>query len=329
MLIATSGTVTTTVPTVTLNTASASVGAAVIATVANGPGTPGDWVGLYDAATGNNVTWRYLNGTQVKPTVGQPSASVTFTLPATPGSFYVKLFNATYVLVATSGAVSSTLPTVTLGATTATAGGTVTAAIANGPGTAGDWVGLYDANGNNIAWRYLNGTQTLPTIGLTNATVTFPLPATPGTFHARFFNAQYTLIATSGTVTTTLPTVTLNTSSASVGGTVTATVANGPSTAGDWVGLYDAATDNNVAWRYLNGTQVKPTVGIASASITFTLPGTPGTYYVKLFNASYILVATSGTVTSTVPTVTLSATTASIGGSVIAAVANGPGTAGD
>ncbi len=72
--------------------------------------------------------------------------------------------------------------------------------IANAPGTPGDWVGLYDANGNPVRWQYLNGTQTLPTVGVASATPTFILPTTPGVYHARLFNGTYALVATSGTI---------------------------------------------------------------------------------------------------------------------------------
>ena len=58
---------------------------------------------------------------------------------------------------------SPALPTVALSATTVVPGGTVTATIANGPGNAGDWVGLHGASvadGTYVDWKYLNGTRT-------------------------------------------------------------------------------------------------------------------------------------------------------------------------
>jgi len=63
-----------------------------------------------------------------------------------------------------------------------------------------------------------------------------------------------------------------------------------------------------VQWQYLNGTQVMPATGVTSATVTFMLPATPGIYQARLFNATYVLVATSGSITTTVPSVTLSAT---------------------
>ena len=55
----------------------------------------------------------------------------------------------------------------TLSAATLAAGDSVTATIANGPGLARDWVGLYSSNGATLLnWKYLNGSQTVPGSGL-------------------------------------------------------------------------------------------------------------------------------------------------------------------
>jgi len=315
------------VPAVTLGAATGSAGGLVTARVVNGPGTAGDWIGLYDL-NGGNVQWQYLNGTQTLPAAGVSSATVTFLLPATPGTFRAELYNATYTLVATSGTITTSAPSITLGSTSGAAGGTVTATVANGPGTAGDWVGLYDANGSAVQWQYLDGTQVKPATGASNATVTFTLPAAAGTYHARFFNAAYMWLATSGSITTTPPAVTLGASTGAAGGLVAATVTNGPGLPGDWVGLYDA-NGNAVQWQYLNGTQTRPTTGVKNASVTFLLPAAAGTYHARLFNAAYVRVATSATISTTAPSVTVGSTTGTTGGTVTATVTNGPGTAGD
>src|SRR3989475_12243531 len=72
-------------PSITLGAATGGTGGTVTATVANGPGAPGDWVGLYDAG-GNAVSWQYLNGTQVKPATGVTTAAVNLKRPAKGGS---------------------------------------------------------------------------------------------------------------------------------------------------------------------------------------------------------------------------------------------------
>ena len=63
--------------------------------------TPGDWVGLYDAA-GNPVQWQYLDGTQTLPAIGTANATVAFTVPQATGTYQVRFFNASYMLVGTS-----------------------------------------------------------------------------------------------------------------------------------------------------------------------------------------------------------------------------------
>src|SRR2546427_12076108 len=94
-------------PSITLGAATGGTGGTVTATVANGPGAPGDWVGLYDAG-GNAVSWQYLNGTQVKPATGVTNATVIFMLPATAGIYQARFMSAAYMLVATSGSITIT-----------------------------------------------------------------------------------------------------------------------------------------------------------------------------------------------------------------------------
>src|SRR5439155_1278701 len=80
-------------------------------------------------------------------------------------------------------------------------------------------------------------------------------------------------------VTVNAPSIALNATTADPGQTVTATVANGPGNALDWVGLYPAgatsAVANRLAIRYLNGSTTAPTTGVSAAAINFTLPTTP------------------------------------------------------
>ena len=73
---------------------------------------------------------------------------------------------------------------------------------------------------------------------MTGADVTFTMPTAPGTYNVRFFlNDTTAKLATSATITVTGPTVTLSATTVAPGGTVTATIANGPGNAGDWVVL--------------------------------------------------------------------------------------------
>ena len=125
------------------------------------------------------------------------SATIAFALPPTAGTFYVRLFNDFYNLVATSGTITTTVATLTPSATVIGVGGAVTVSIANAPGTPGDWAGLYDASGNAVQWQFLDGTQTMPAAGVTSATLTFTMPTTPGTYQIRLFNGSYLPIAVS------------------------------------------------------------------------------------------------------------------------------------
>ena len=90
------------------------------------------------------------------------------------------------------------------------AGSTLTVSVANGPGTIYDWVGISvagSADTSYVAWEYLSGTETPPSIGLTAATITMTAPASPGSYEARFYyNNGYTVLAsTSFTVQSAAP----------------------------------------------------------------------------------------------------------------------------
>jgi hypothetical protein len=178
--------------------------------------------------------------------------------------------------------------------------------VANGPGNARDWVGLYLSSGSDTAlldWKYLNGTRAVPASGVTSATVAFALPATPGTYNFRFFqNNTYAKLATSPTVTVQAgpsPTLTANPTTVAGGGTVQVTVAGGPGNATDWIGLYRVgAVDTGFTdWKYLNGTRTPPATGLTGAAVSFVMPQFPGTFEFRLFRSNgYTRLATSQTV---------------------------------
>jgi len=314
-------------PSITLDATAASAGGPVVATVDGGPGDVGDWAGLYDA-DGNAMQWLYLNGSQSLPASGVTGASLTFMLPTKPGTYHACFFDASYKLIATSGSVTTTASSITLSASTGNPGVQVSAIVANAPGWTGDWAGLYDADGNNIEWQYLDGLHTQPASSIRDTTLTFTTPLTPGVYQVRLFNAAYLEVAASGTITTHNPSIVLDATTGTAGGQVTATVAYAPGLPGDFAGLYDA-NGGNVEWKYLDGTQTLPTVGRTNATLTFSLPGTPGVYHARLFKGDYTQVAASGTITTVPPRVTLGATTGTAGGPVMAIVTNGPGGRGD
>ena len=333
------------VPTATLTVSSTSVagGATVSASLLNGPANPLDRVGLFAVGSNTQLDWKYLNGTQTAPATGLANATVPFVMPTAAGQYNFRLFpNGSSTPLVTSATVTVAAvanPSITPSATSVTAGGTVTATVANGPGNSLDRVGLFAVGSNTqLDWKYLNGTQTAPATGLVNASVSFVMPASSGQYNFRLLaGGSTTPLATSATVTVTAsvsvipPSINPSTTSVAAGGTLTATVANGPGNRLDWVALYPVGSTTFVDWKYLNGLQTAPATGVAGASLTFTM-GTAGQYNLKFFsNNSYTLLATSATVTvsNTVtiggsPTIT-SATSVAAGATFTATVANGPG----
>jgi hypothetical protein len=331
--------------TIALSATTALTGQTVTATVANGPGNAWDWVGLYpvgaSSALANRVAYKFLNGLATAPASGVTGATLVFAFPS-PGTYEARFFlNNSLTVLATSGSITVTgTPTVALSATTAFIRQTVTATVANGPGNAWDWVGLYpvgasSALANRVAYKFLNGLGTAPASGVTGATLTFVLPSA-GRYEARFFlNNSLTVLATSGSITVVVPpTIALSATTALTGQTVTATVANGPGNAWDWVGLYpvgaSSALANRVAYKFLNGLGTAPASGVTGATLTFVLPTSAGNYEARFFlNNSLTVLATSASIVVINPSIGLSATTALAGQTVTATVANGPGNAWD
>ncbi|MFI5733616.1 agmatine/peptidylarginine deiminase [Kribbella sp. NPDC051587] len=93
-------------PTVTADRTTVRRGASITATVANGPGNPRDWVGLYKASAANTaggVDEKYLNGRNTPPSSGLTAATITFTAPSTTGTYNFRFFaNDGYTLLAAS-----------------------------------------------------------------------------------------------------------------------------------------------------------------------------------------------------------------------------------
>ncbi len=195
-------------------------------------------------------------------------------------------------------------------AVTVVAGATATVSIANGPGSSTDWVALYPAaaaDGSYLDWRYLNGATVAPSAGLTEASVTFTMPATPGAYEFRFFaNDGFTRLATSGPVTVAASASELivngisppTAASASGGTVITVEVNDGPGNAGDWVGFYtaDAQDGTYLSWKYLSNSTVQPMVGSVTSMLTFQAPSTSGSYEFRFFASnSFARLATSTT----------------------------------
>jgi hypothetical protein len=297
-LLATSATITVAVgsgnATLTVSPATIAPGGTVTATAAGGPANRTDWLALYPEGGSTYLTWKYLNGSQTAPDNGVAGAAVPFVMPLTQGNYTIKFF-AGSTLLATSGTIvvstqsQSTGPTVTATPTTVGPLGSVTATIAGGPGNATDWIGLYQTGSSTtLVWKYLNGSTTAPTAGLTGATVSFGMPATPGTYVLKFWGGS-TLLAASETITVASPSLTLSTTTAAPGEIVTATVANGPGNSTDWVAVHVTGASSYLDWKYLNGSKTPPATGTANAAVPFAMPATPGTYTLKFYAGSTLL----------------------------------------
>jgi hypothetical protein len=191
-------------------------GGSVTAMVTSGPGNRLDWVGVYPVGAPDSgvalLDWKYLTNSRTPPASGLSNATLMFAMPLTAGSYELRLFtNNSYARIAVSATitVTSTGAALSVSPTSVTGGGMVTANVMNGPGNPLDWVGVYlvgtpDTSVGLLDWKYLNNSQTAPSSGLSNATLTFTMPVTAGSYELRLFiNNSYVRIAVSPSVTVT------------------------------------------------------------------------------------------------------------------------------
>ncbi len=191
-------------------------GGALTVTAVNGGGIPGsrlDWVGLFCPSTSTHaayVDWHYMNGTKTAPVSAWASpASITFTAPITAGmNCAARLFSNNGFSLLTSSepvTVRTVVISLTLASAVVSTGGTISVTIANGPGNARDWVGLYCTSAANVTssdWKYFSGSRTPPGAGTTSATLNFTAPGAAGTCVIRLFaDDGFTPIASSANIT--------------------------------------------------------------------------------------------------------------------------------
>ena len=160
---------------------------------------------LYAVGGTIELDWKFLNGSRTAPTIGATGATVSFTMPTTPGAYVLRFYaNDTYTILATAPITVTTSGTLTftVSSTTVAPGATVTTTVANGPANATDWVGVYAVGGTTeVDWTFLNGSKTAPATGVADAMIPLTLPATPGPYVLRLYaNNTYTVLATSPTV---------------------------------------------------------------------------------------------------------------------------------
>jgi hypothetical protein len=303
-----------------VSTLSASPGQTVTVTVNGSPGNPTDWVGLYTTPGNSLLSWVYLNGTQSPPPVGSTSATLTFVLPVTPGTYNFRLFpNDTFTAIATSATVTvNAVPAISVSP----------GSVAFGSVSSGQTLDR-TVTVSNIGVGTLSGTAAAAPPFSVVGTATYSLSAGQSfTVTVRFaplgqgaFSGNLTLTG-AGTVlvpltgtgaapgSTTGPTVSVDTASPLPGQAVNVTVTGAPGNPGDWVGLHFTSSPDfsYVSWRYLNGTQSLPAVGATSATFSFPMPTTPGSYNLRLFpENNFTSLATSPTLTiSSVPVISVS-----------------------
>jgi subtilisin family serine protease len=294
--VATSPTVTVTsaapTPAISVSATSVVVGSPVVATLINSPGGSSDWLAL--AAT-NAPDTVYIAQTPVG--TGVTTRTWSPTMPTTPGTYEFRLYlNGGYTRAATSPTVtvtSSSGPAISVSATSVAVGAPVTATLTNGPGGSSDWLALAATNAPDSSYV----TWTSVGAGVTTRTWSPTMPTTPGTYEFRLYlNGGYTRAATSPPITVTsaaAPTLTVNTTSVAVGGSVTVTLTNGPGGSSDWLAFAatTAANTSYLQWVYVGS-------GVTTRTWTVTAPTTPGTYEFRLFlNGGYTRSATSPPVT--------------------------------
>ena len=278
------------------------VGSTVFVGVAGGPGHPADWVGLYlgDGVDAPLVAWTYLNGSAQPPTSGLSDATIPWLLPAQPGSYHFRLFAGQGSILLAAGpvvtaepspatlAVNGVVPPESL---SVAGGSSLSVVLSQGPGNAGDWVGLYPggaADSGLLAWQYLNGSTARPPTGVHTATLTFQAPTTPGEYEFRLLTQASGRLATSAVVTTTASAaqVVVNGVAApdhltvSPGVTASVVVSGGPGNPTDWVALYRVGAPNTeyLAWKYLTNSSAPPQDGLTDATFSFLMPTEPGEY---------------------------------------------------
>jgi hypothetical protein len=268
--------------------------------------------------------FQFLNGTTTLPASAIRNATLSVPAPSTAGTYEVR-FNAAgqFGRLATSGVITVTVAsdpppppppassasvTVngTTGAVTVAAGAAMTVVVTNN-GTANVWdyvmvapVGA-PANYWTGVFQFLNGTTTLPSSVIRNATLSVPAPSTPGTYEVRFNAAgQFGRLATSGVITVAAAPDPETSASMTVNGTTgplmvapgvllsVAVTNNGSANVWDYVMVAPVGAPANYwtgVFQFLNGTTTLPALAIRNATISVPAPSTPGTYEVR-FNAA-------------------------------------------
>lgn len=271
-----------------LSPSGAPVGAAAFTLTVDGSGFTNGSIVRWN---GSDRVTTYVSTTRVRASI--PASDL-----AAAGTAQISVF-----APAPGGGLSSTLPfviggspTLTVSATTITAGSTVTVTLTGGYGGSGDWLALALTTAPNTSYAK----YTYVGAGVTQRTWTVTI-SSAGTYEFRLFlNNGHTRAATSPPVVVTEgppPQLTVSTTTAAPGTPITVTLTNGRGGGADWLSFATTSAPNNsfVQFVYVGA-------GVTTRTWTVTAPSTPGTYEFRLFlNNGYNRAATSPTVTVSGP----------------------------
>jgi len=275
-------------PVLTVSATSVAPGASVTATLTNGAGGGQDWLALASTSAANisYLTFTYVGA-------GVTTRTWTVTMPSTPGPYEFRLFfNNSYTRAATSPVVTvlagiNGVPTLTSLSPSRTGAGTGAFSLTvNGT----NFVPASEVRWNGVVrpTTFVSGTQLRAAIAATDV-------AAIGTAQVTVFSP-----APGGGTSTALPltiasppVLTVSTTTASPGTTVTVTLTNGQGGLYDWLAFAPTTAPNTsyLTFVYIGGSTTTRTW-------TVTMPSTPGTYEFRLFlNNGYTRAATSPPVT--------------------------------
>jgi subtilisin len=275
-------------PSLTPNTTLVAPNTPVTVTLAFGYGGTNDWLALARVGSPNTS---YSSFTYVG--AGVTHRTWTVNVPLAPGEYEFRLFlNNVFTLVATSAPITvdssvNPVPSISSLSPMATvAGGPAFTLTVNGSGFVSSSVVRW--NGANRPTTFVNAsrlTAAIPAsdiaqIASTPVTVFSPSPG-GGTSSVATFNA------------TGPPAISVSTTTAAPGTTVTATLINGTGAVTDWLSfaLTTASNSSYVSFVYVGS-------GVTTRTWTVTMPSTPGNYEFRYFpNGGYTRAATSPTVT--------------------------------
>jgi subtilisin family serine protease len=264
-----------------LSPASAIVGGQTFTLTVNGSGF----------TSGSIVRWNGADRATTFTSASRLNASIPAADLAVLGTAQVTVFEPTTGTSLARPFSIQTPPVLAVNSAAVTTGTAVTVTLTGGFGGSSDWLSFAATSApNNSYLQY-----TYVGAGVTTRTWTVPVTA-PGSYEFRLFGSGYNRLATSPPITATVgtpPSLTVSTTTAAPGGSVTVTLTNGYGGPTDWLALAKtgAPLTSYIQYSYVGAT-------VTTRTWTFTMPSVSGTYEFRLFlNNGYTLAATSPSIT--------------------------------